>query len=154
MESYLCALVTGQAPYEPLSVTSLLLLVCKTAFLLAFATARRRSELHALLIDPACLRFNQLDGSVSLTCEPGFLAKNQLPSVVPRTITVPSLARSCGPRDSDRLLCPVRALKFYLKRVRQMRGGAQEAIHPGEGEVRYLGSHYITRDRLYNQKGV
>jgi len=112
---------------------SLLLVSCKTAFLLAFATARRRSELHALSMDSSCLRFNKLDGSVSLMCEPGFLAKNQLPSVAPSPIVVPSLARSCGPRDSDRLLCPVRSLKFYLKRVESIRGGRKRLFVPVKG---------------------
>ena len=122
-------------PYEPLSQASLMLLTCKTVFLLAFATARRRSEIHAFSVEPSCLRFNKRDGSVSLLCQMGFLAKNQLPSVAPEVITVPSLANACGPRDADRLLCPVRALKFYLKRVAPLRGGRKRLFIPVQGSA-------------------
>ena len=41
--------------------------------------------------------------------------KNQLPSVKPDPIVVPSLARICKREHLDRLLCPVRSLNFYLK---------------------------------------
>ena len=69
-------------------------------------------------MDSQHLRFNQSDGSVSLILKSGFLAKNQLPSVKPDPIVVPSLARICKWEHTDRLLCPVRALKFYLKMTR------------------------------------
>ena len=73
-------------PFEPLHRASRFYLTLKTVFLLAMATARRVSEIHALSIDPGHLRFNQSDGSVSLRTEPGFLAKNQLPSICPDDI--------------------------------------------------------------------
>ena len=66
-------------------------------------------------MDSQHLRFNQSDGSVSLILKSGFLAKNQLPSVKPDPIVVPSLARICKWEHTVRLLCPVRDLKFYLK---------------------------------------
>ena len=119
-----------RAPYEPLESTSLKLLTYKTVFLLAFATARRRSELHALSVETGHIRFNESDGSFTLLCQPGFLAKNQLPSVIPEPITVPSLSASCGPSDTDRSLCPVRALKFYLKRVEGNRGRRKRLFLP------------------------
>ena len=103
-----------KAPYEPLSGASLKYLTLKTVFLLAFATARRRSELHAFSIEEGCMRFNKSDGSVSLLCQPGFLAENQLTQVLPEPIYVPNLSKSYGQDDPDRLLCPVRSLKFYL----------------------------------------
>ena len=111
-----------KAPYEPLASASIKFLTYKTVFLLAFATARRRSELHALSVESGYARFNESDGSFSLLCQPGFLAKNQLPSVLPEAITVPSLSANCGPSDPDRFLCPVRSLKYYLKRVDGARG--------------------------------
>ena len=79
-------------PFEPLHRASRFYLTLKTVFLLAMATARRVSEIHALSIDPGHLRFNQSDGSVSLRTEPGFLAKNQLPSICPDDILVQNLA--------------------------------------------------------------
>ena len=119
-----------KAPYEPLSSASLKFLTYKTVFLLAFATARRRSELHALSVETGFIRFNESDGSFTLLCQSGFLAKNQLPSVLPKPITVPSLSASCGPLDADRLLCPVRALKLYLKRVKGTRGRRKRLFLP------------------------
>ena len=45
----------------------------------------------------------------------GFLAKNQLPSVKPDPIVVPSPARICKREHLDRPLCPIRSLKFCLE---------------------------------------
>ena len=116
-------------PFEPLDKASKFHVTIKTAFLLALATAKRCSEIHALAmdsqhlrLDSQHLRFNQSDGSVSLILKSGFLAKNQLPSVKPDPIVVPSLARICKWEHTDRLLCPVRALKFYLKRLALIAG--------------------------------
>lgn len=102
-------------PYEPLDQASKLYVTMKTAFLLALATAKRSSEIHALAVDANHLRLNQYDDSVSLTPQTGFLAKNQVPSICPDHIVIPNLAHNCKRKHSDRLLCPVRALKFYLK---------------------------------------
>ena len=55
-----------KAPYEPLHNASKLHVTIKTAFLLALATAKRCSEIHALAMDANHLRFNQSDGLVSL----------------------------------------------------------------------------------------
>ena len=83
-----------EAPYEPLESASLDLVTHKTAFLLAFATSRRRSELHALSVEEGHLRFDKKSGSVSLLTQPWFLAKNRLPSVAPSPIIVPSLSQT------------------------------------------------------------
>ena len=98
-------------PYEPLHKASRFHLTLKTVFLLAMATARRVSEIHAFSMDSGHLRFNQSDGSVSLRTQPGLLAKNQLPSICPDDILVPNLAKTVKFNDFNRLLCPVRALK-------------------------------------------
>ena len=66
-------------------------------------------------MDANHLRFNQSDGSVSLIIQTGFLAKNQLPSICPDPIVIPCLAQTCKRERLDRLLCPIRALKLYLK---------------------------------------
>ena len=107
--------MSTKAPFEALHKASKLHVTLKTAFLLALATAKRCSEIHALAMDSHHLRFSQSDGSVSLIVQTGFLAKNQLPSVKPDSIIVPSLAHICKREHLDRLLCPVRSLKFYLK---------------------------------------
>ena len=60
----------------------------KTVFLLALASARRRSYINALSVAPGRCVFSrgntQRQLVVSLLPEPGFLAKNQLPSQAQR----------------------------------------------------------------------
>ena len=120
-------------PFEPLDKASKFHVTIKTAFLLALAIAKRCSEIHALAMDSQHLRFNQSDGSVSLILKSGFLAKNQLPSVKPDPIVVPSLARICKWEHTDRLLCPVRALKFYLKMTSSYRQNRTRLFLPIKG---------------------
>ena len=120
-------------PFEPLDKASKFHVTIKTAFLLALATAKRCSEIHAQAMDSQHLRFNQSDGSVSLILKSGFLAKNQLPSVKPDPIVVPSLARICKWEHTDRLLCPVRALKFYLKMTSSYRQNRTRLFLPIKG---------------------
>ena len=83
----------------------------KTVFLLALASARRRSYLHALSVSPGRCVFSrgatQRQLVVSLLPEPGFLAKNQLPSHAPEWISVPGIAHF-NPSEVVRMLCPVR----------------------------------------------
>ena len=66
-------------PYEPLKAASLLLLGKKTLFLLAMASAGRRSEFHALLADPDYTVVAQDGSSATLHFPPQFLKKNQRP---------------------------------------------------------------------------
>lgn len=120
-----------KAPYEPMGSASLLHSSVKTAFLLALATAKRRSELHAFSIEEGSLRFGR--DSVTLRLEPGFLPKTQVPSKLPEPITVPSLDQACGPDDEDRLLCPVRALKFYIKKSAGSRLSRKRLFIPVRG---------------------
>ena len=124
------------APYEPLSEATLQAVTWKTIFLLSFASAKRRSELHALSAEDGFLRFNA-DGSVTLLSEPGFLSKTQLPSVASVPINIPSLSAVCGSFDIDRLLCPVRSLKFYLAKVKSLRGNRKRLFIPlkGKGDI-------------------
>ena len=119
-------------PFEPLSEASIKFLSWKTVFLLTLASGARRSEIHALSMEPQLLRFNN-NGSVSLSLQPGFLAKTQLPSVVPSPIVIPSLTAYCGNDDPDRLLCPVRALRQYLKMTSLSRGARTRLFIPLRG---------------------
>ena len=74
-------ILSTESPIWTLHKASKLHVTLKTAFLLAVATAKRCSEIHALAMDSKHLRFNQSDGSVSLIVQIGFLAKTQLPSI-------------------------------------------------------------------------
>ena len=102
-------------PFEPLSSCELKYLTLKTVFLLAFATAARRSELHAFSKD--FLRDTHWS-YVTLKTIAGFRAKNQTGADF-RSFTVRSLSdftNSAGLED-ERLLCPVRALRAYTNRT-------------------------------------
>ena len=107
--------LSAKAPYEPLRKASKLQVTMKTAFLLALTLAKTSSEIHAQAMDSNHLRFSQSDGSFSLLLQIRFLAKNQLPSIFPDPIVIPNLTRNCKREHLDRLFCPIRALKFYLK---------------------------------------
>ena len=79
----------------------------KCVFLLALASARRRSYLHALSIAPGRCMFargnTQRQPVVSLLQEPGLLAKNQLPTQAPEWITVPGIAH-WNPTEPESML--------------------------------------------------
>ena len=85
-------LALSKTPFEPLSEASLVHLTWKTVFLIAMASSKRRSELHAFSTEEGLLRFNKSDGSVSLGYQLGFLPKTQLPSVCPPPVVIPSLS--------------------------------------------------------------
>ena len=106
--------LSSKSPIQTSTKASRLHVKIKTAFLLALATAKRCSEIHALAMDTNHLRFSQSDGSVSLIVQTGFLAKNQLRSICPDPIVIPNLAQTCKREHSVRILCPIRALKLYL----------------------------------------
>ena len=107
--------LTG-APYEPLRMCEERFLAQKTLFLLALASAKRISELHALSYRVSHTRGW---GEVSFSFVTGFVAKTQAPSsLAPRFegISVPALPNARNNRNG-RLLCPVRAVKVYLDRT-------------------------------------
>lgn len=94
------------------STTDKLRTTWKTVFLLALASAKRAGELHALSRDQSDIVFSK--ESVSLRTVPGFLPKNQRLLFDPKPFSVPALAPFSGRDLPDRLLCPVRMLKYYL----------------------------------------
>ena len=98
-------------------------LTFKTVFLLTLGSGKRRSEIHAW--QNRKIRHQSDWSKVSLYPSPSFLSKNQLAkegpdSVAPGVITAlaPTLDRSL---KSDRSLCPVRALHYYLVRTSDLR---------------------------------
>ena len=124
-----------KAPFEPLHEASLLHLSMKTAFLLTMATARRVSEVHAFAIDKEHFRFSNIDGSLIIRTQVGFLAKNQLPPRAPDSIKIPKLSNFCARNDSfSRLLCPIRAIKVYLKRTKILRKNRNRLFIPTRGD--------------------
>lgn len=104
----------GGSFFEPMQFAELKFLTLKTVFLLALATAHRRSELHALSASGVRWRGEE----AVLAVVPGFLAKSQVPNAAPHEVVVRAL-----PNSRDRSLCPVRALRHYLERTGPLRDG-------------------------------
>ena len=110
-------------------------LSAKTVFLVTLATARRVSEVYAFSIDSGHLRFSNLDGSLILRTQVVFLAKNQLPSRAPDSITIPKLSKFCRKSDNfNRMLCPVRAVKIYLNKTKSLRKHRKRLFIPTQGD--------------------
>ena len=107
--------VLRRAPFEPLGSCDLKYLTLKTVFLLAFATAARRSEIHALSKD--FIRDERWT-YVTLKTVAGFIAKNQTGADF-RSFSIQSLSQftNTAGLEEERLLCPVRALRVYSNRT-------------------------------------
>ena len=86
----------NKAPYEPLRTADIKYIRLKAVFLLTFAAARRRSEIHALSVEEGCFRYDHNSDSITFFTQPGFLAKNQLPDSFPEPIVIPDLSQFCG----------------------------------------------------------
>ena len=102
-------------------------LTFKTVFLLALGSGKRRSEIHAWLFKN--IRHQENWSQVSLYPSPMFISKNQLAREGPMSVApvvIPALAPSLD-RDlkEDRSLCPVRALRYYLDRTKDLRKGKE-----------------------------
>ena len=113
-----------KAPFEPMKNTDLKHLTLKIAFLLALASGMRRSEIHAWVRNKVS-NLGQWE-KVALFPSSDFIAKNQLAregsqSVSP--VTIPVLTSIVDRQfKEDRTLCPVRALRYYLDRTKDLRG--------------------------------
>ena len=81
---------------------------------------------------------------VSLLPEPGFLAKNQLPTQAPEWITVPGIAH-LNLTEPERMLCPVRQLKLYIRDSERIRGGRQRMFIHWNRSIRDIMRSQISR---------
>ena len=111
----------NKTPYEPIQSASLRNTALKTLFLVAVASGRRCSELHALAIGGRII-FSK--AGVTLYFKPGFLAKNERSDFSATPIFVPFITQS--KLRAKRLGCPVRALKWYLNRTQTARGNIEQ----------------------------
>ena len=101
-------------------------LTLKTTFLLALATGRRRSELHALTQNVRWV--NGESKAVELSIHPDFVGKTHLTSKGPgsfRSVSLKALQEADG---QDLLLCPVRTLEAYLDRSKHYRSPGQQKL--------------------------
>ena len=101
----------SKPPYEPLREASFKHLTLKTVFLLAMASAGRRSELHALRFDQNYIQFKPRGAGVTLYFSPEFMRKNQKPNQVNDPWYIPAIPT--GKPEFGAPNCPVRALRYY-----------------------------------------
>ena len=110
-------------PFEPLGKASLKLLTFSTLFLLTLASSKRRSEIHAWKYSSHSHKKNM--SQVTLAPSSAFLAKNQLASDRPtaiKPVVIPALKPHLDSSlTQERSFCPVRALKYYLDRTKELR---------------------------------
>ena len=110
---------TGYSP-EPMKDTDLKHLTLKTAFLLALASGKRSSEIHAKVSN-----LGQWE-KVALFPSSNFIAKNQLAREGSQSVSPVIISAFTTIVDrqfkEDRTLCPVRALRYYLDRTKDLRG--------------------------------
>ena len=114
-----------KAPFEPMQKASLQHLSFKTVFLLALGSCKRWSEIHAWLYRN--IRHQENWNQVSLYPSLSFLSKNRLARDGPASVApavIPALAPSLDKSlKEDKSLCPVRALRYYLDRTKDLRVG-------------------------------
>ena len=109
----------SKPPFEPMVSASLLNLARKTAFLIQLASGRRVSFTHAIRIDEGFLRWDS-DG---VRLRPDIVIdKNQSASFSPEPVFLGDLKLHS---PDDKVHCPCRALKWYLKRTENDRGRIQ-----------------------------
>ena len=100
--------------YEPLREASFKHLTLKTVFLLAMASAGRRSELQALRFDQNYIQFKP-KGACVLYFSPEFMRKNQKPNQVNDPWYIPAVPT--GKSEFGTPNCPVRALRYYHRHL-------------------------------------
>ena len=126
--------------FEPLSQASFRALTMKTLFLLSLATAKRVGELQAL---SSVVTF--VAGDACLSYIPQFVAKSELLTrSIPRSFLVKSLADFAAGLDDDLLLCPVRALRFYLPRARSLSPGRHRLFVSPRRPTRHLSKNALS----------
>ena len=119
LQTVLNALI--RPPFEPISSSSLQLLTCKTAFLVAITSAKRASELSALRCDPPFTQFHP--DKVTLYFDVSFLPKMVSDFHINQPIILPSFFKSpLSPLEHMLHTLDVRrALSLYLDRTKSYR---------------------------------
>lgn len=108
----------NKPPFEPLQAADIRDLTIKTAFLIAIASGRRCSEIHALASGDRIVFSSR---GVTMHVRPDFLAKNESSDFSMSPLFIPYLDPSKSLERKERLSCPVRALRWYLARTETAR---------------------------------
>ncbi|KAK5930341.1 hypothetical protein CgunFtcFv8_026581 [Champsocephalus gunnari] len=134
-------------PFEPLEGADMKHLSLKTVLLLALASAKRVSDIHALSVHPSCTQFAPGQTRVLLKPNPAFTPK-VVGSCTPIDIEAfPPQLVSSGEQQQD-LLCPVCALHTYMDRSKELRLNDQLFVswakpHKGKPVTKQRLSHWI-----------
>ncbi|XP_021322973.1 uncharacterized protein [Danio rerio] len=150
-------------PFETLEAISLKHLSFKTALLLALASAKRVSDLHALSVHPSCIKFSLSGEKVSLRPNPAFMPKC-FPNFSCEGVELSAFhPPPFSSTEDQRLnaLCPVRALRAYINRTSSFRRSDQLFISwapPNRGNPisKQRLSHWLVEaiSLAYESKGV
>ena len=103
-------------------------LTLKTVFLLALASGKRRSELHAFTVADTKLVHGQSPGAM-LTPDSAFVSKTQIKTGglgALRPVFIPSLPTE--ENEAPSVLCPVESLRQYVSRSNQYRSDQQKKL--------------------------
>ena len=125
------------APYEPLSDTLLADVTRMTVFFAGAGLGRERWRVAALLSGNHHLWFARDFSSVALLPATLFRSKTQRHHVASSSKEVPALTPFVGRRKPDHLLCPLRALRWYLDRTSDtpLRGPRLQLFFPFTGRT-------------------
>ncbi|XP_051980853.1 uncharacterized protein LOC127642225 [Xyrauchen texanus] len=153
----------SQQPFEPLGSISLKNLSFKTALLLALASAKRVSDMHAFSVHPSCTKFSLSGDKVFLRPNPAFMPKC-FPAFTCEVIELSALHPAPFSSTEDQrlnALCPVCALRVYLDRTSSFRKSDQLFIswgppHSGKPISKQCLSHWLVEaiSLAYESRGV
>lgn len=133
----------ARPPYEPLGLAPIKELTHKTAFLVLLGSGCRRSELHAL--DRSRLEHDITWTWANLIPTPDFLAKFQARDpdpAVSRVYCLQALSTTTEPEELKS--CPMRALRYYIKRTDPVRKGRKRLFLPINKSVKDITANTIS----------
>ena len=102
-------------PFEPIRHSDLRFLSLKTLFLMTLASGARRGEVLAL-IRPGITYTDRREEAIVYT-DPQFIPKTRRGYSSNKPFVIKSLANHVDRDSPDRFLCPVRALRVFLRRT-------------------------------------
>ena len=138
----------SKAPLEPIKDASLKHLTFKTVFLLALASRKRRSEIHAWLNKN---NRQQSDWSkVSLYCSRNFLSKNRLAKEGPDSVApvvIPALVTTLNKSLYARSLCSEPCATVWIGLQTSGRISSWSLFLQERFQQRYISCHYLPMDQ-------
>ncbi len=112
-----------QGLFEPLQTVEPKFLSMKTLLLLALASIKRVGDLHAFSVDNSCLQFGPADSQIILRPRPSYMPKVPTTPFRDQVVSLHALPPEADPAFA--LLCPVRALRYYVDRTQSFRTSDQ-----------------------------